>query len=211
MPRSDDIHDCLFCAKSVVVGDLNARHRSFGSPLRNQNSNGFTLYDITDAYENVEMLGNGQPTQVRGGRLDYAILFNMNELEASADILYELLSYYFALKVKLGVDKVCIPSARSRYKLKNDQHRELISKVSEWYKDYKHAVHDENQFYEDLLKIIDFILVQAGGVSQSTYFADKQVKGWNTLLGKAHSLWSKDPNDTSSQSAMLQIAECTNE
>ncbi|KAK7076912.1 hypothetical protein SK128_000150, partial [Halocaridina rubra] len=91
-------------AKSILVGDLNA---------------GFAFYDIIDANENVEMLGNGQPTHVRGGRLDYAILFNMNESEASADTLYALLSDHFALKVKLGLDKVCIPSARSRYKLKS--------------------------------------------------------------------------------------------
>lgn len=107
---------------------------------------------------------------LRGGRLDYAILFNMNEVRASIDILYELVSDHFTLKVTLGLDKVCGPTARTRYKLKDGQHRELMSKVKDWYKCYKNTVHDVIEFYEDMLQVIDSILSkvksQEGGISQ---------------------------------------------
>ncbi|KAK7081934.1 hypothetical protein SK128_010454 [Halocaridina rubra] len=95
----------------------------------------------------------------------------MNEIEASADILYELLSDPFAIKVKLGLDKVCIPYASKT----NDKQ------------------------------------AHPGRRCKSTYFSDKQVKGWNTFIRKAQSQWSKDPTDTRSWSAMLQIAGCTTE
>lgn len=39
MLRSEDLPDCVFSDKSLLVGDLNARHRSLGSFFGSQNSN----------------------------------------------------------------------------------------------------------------------------------------------------------------------------
>ena len=41
------------------------------------------------------------------------------------------------------------------------------------------------------------------------YVNDKIVKGWNKLLRKAQSKWSKNPNDQECKETMLQIAEHT--
>ena len=78
----EDLPDCLFSDECLLIGDLNARHRRLGSSFGSQNSNGLAPWDIVDTYENIQILGNGKPTHVRGGRLVYAIMFNMNEVQA---------------------------------------------------------------------------------------------------------------------------------
>ena len=142
------------------------------------------MWDIVDTYENIQILGNRKPTHVRGGKLDYAIMFNMNEVQAVLDILYELMSDHFPIIVTLGVDKVCSPATRTRYKLKDGQHVEFISKVRDWYTDYKQTVHDVDKFCKDLLRVIDGILrktksrqTHSSERFKSAYFTDKQVKG----------------------------------
>ena len=69
-----------------------------------------------------------------------------------SDILYELMSDHLVIIVTLGVDMVCDPATRTRYKLKDGQHVEFISKVRDWYTDYKHTVHGVDKFYKDLLR-----------------------------------------------------------
>ena len=133
----EDLPDCLFSDKRLLVGCLNARHRNLGSISGSQNINGFVWNDILDALDNVKVLGKGEATHVRGGRLDYAVLFNMNEFQADACNVYELLRDHFALKVVLFVDKLVCPTTKKRYKLKEGQHTQLITKVDEWYKEYK--------------------------------------------------------------------------
>lgn len=128
MLRTEDLPESCFSDKSLLVGDLNARLRSLGSSLGSQNSNGLAVRDINDGLGNVLILWNSKLTHVTGGRLDWAIIFNMNEVQTCPDILYELVSGHFALKVTLVLDKVCGLTTRARYRLKNRQHGELICK-----------------------------------------------------------------------------------
>ena len=83
------------------------------------------------------------------------------------------------------------------------------------YRNYEHINghgNDENIFYDDLLTVIDSILdvplqTCTRSIGKSIYANDKVVQGWNKLLRKAQSNWSKNPGDNQSKETMMQIAD----
>ena len=67
--------------------------------------------------DDINMLGNNEPTHLRGGRLDYAVLFNMFGFSANASAVGDLVSDHFALSVNVHIDKIQRNGQRQRYKL----------------------------------------------------------------------------------------------
>ena len=216
----DDLPSCIFNENCLVMGDLNARHKNLGS-TGSQNRNGHALNSILGSIDNVKMLGNDEPTHVRGGRIDYALLFNMADYRAKAEVIKDLLSDHFAIMVFLKIEKITFDNKRKRLVLKDEGKADFIKKIEEWYKTYKSINghnNDENKFYEDLLYNIERILDCPRRVNNASYVAkkpkytdDKLVKGWSKLLRKAQSNWSKNPSDNKLKDTMLQIAECTSD
>lgn len=216
----EDMPDCIFTDKCLLMGDMNARHPNLGT-LGISNRNGNVLHNILNSLDDVKVLGIDEPTHVRGGRLDYAILFNMVSCEGCAEIVRDLLSDHFAIRVSLDIEKIVYDKSRKVYHLKDDKTDDFKKKVSEWYKTYKNNNghgNDENKFYEDLMNVIDKILdrpkqpeLDNCNRTKSRYVDDKVVKGWCKLMRKAQSKWSKNPSDHKSKEIMLQIADCTTE
>ena len=216
----EDLPSCVLDENCLLMGDLNARHYNLGTK-GTPNRNGYILNNILESIDTVRVLGNGGPTHVRGGRIDYAILFNMIECRANAVVVGNLLSDHFAINVSLNIEKMVFNKGRKRYKLKNERKVEFIERIDEWYKAYKSINghnNDENVFYEDLLNVIDGILNtprepgnKISHYNKSRYVDDKIVKGWSRLLRKSQSRWSKNPCDEQSKETMVQIAECTTE
>ena len=210
----DDLPDIIFAEDCLLVGDLNARHNNLGTKGF-QNRNGIALNCLLDSIEDVKVLGNGEPTHVKGGRLDYAILFNMLEVQADFKNVDTLLSDHTAINVRLHLEKITHVNNRKKYFLREEQQREFVARVSDWYKEYKKlGVRDENRFNDDLLRVVDNILsnkkTKSNHVSKqkSMYINDKFVKGWNNLLRKCHSKWSKDPNNEKNRKTLIEVAEC---
>ncbi|XP_064104322.1 uncharacterized protein LOC135214183 [Macrobrachium nipponense] len=214
----ENLPKVIFNEYCLLVGDLNARHHDLGSS-GSQNRNGFVLNNILNSLENVKVSGNGAPTHVRGGRIDYAVLFNTFECTADALVVTELVSDHFALEVSLSINKMFVSKKRKCYHLKPDRKLEFMNKVGEWYTHYKEVnghQNDENIFYEDLLTVIDSILNTPikGGFSsfkKSVYSNDKIVRGWDKLLRKAQRNWNKNPNDNRRRETLMQIADGTAE
>ena len=154
----DDLPDLIFADECLLVGDLNARHKNLGS-TGSQNHNGIILISFLSSIEDAKVLGAGEPTHLKGGRLDYAVIFNMLDVQAESKVVDTLLSDHFAIEVKLHVDKMFVNN-RKRYSIKDGQHCDFQEKeVSNWYKEYKKLqIKDKNIFYEDLLQVIDSIL-----------------------------------------------------
>ena len=120
---------CIFDERCLVLGDLNARHHKLGSQ-GSQNKNGFVLYNILESLDNVRVLGNGEPTHIRGGRIDYALLFNMYEYRADALVVGDLLSDHFAMEVSLGMEKNSFNKRRKRYRLNERIKPDFVKRVT---------------------------------------------------------------------------------
>lgn len=214
----EDLPSCILDNKCLVMGDLNARHRELGT-TGSQNKNGHVLKSIVDSLESVKILGNPEPTHVRGGRIDYAMLFNMEEFNGSARVLSILVSDHFALSITINVEKQILFTKRKRLSLKEEDKPSFINGIIEWYDSYKRNDghnNDENKFYDDLLGIVNKLLDKPRKNNKKNskkgvrYSDDKVIKGWNKLLKKAHSNWSKNQNEQNKE-LMLQIADCTSE
>ena len=212
----EDLPDVIFSEICLLVGDLNARHPYFGSTGGTHNTNGVVLKSFLDATENVKILGDIKPTHVKGGRLDYAILFNMDNILTRSVIVPELLSDHFAIRVDLYIDKLIYQQKRKRYVFKDSKHRaEFCRKIEVWCKEYKKCdIKDENVFYEDLLHTIESILDRPESQSRNIvakkkpdYCNDNLVKGWGKILRKCQSKWNRDPTDDLSKNTMLKVAE----
>ena len=146
----------------------------------------------------------------------------MVSCEGCAEIVRDLLSDHFAIRVSLNIEKIVYDKSRKVYHLRDDKIDDFQEKVSDWYENYKYNNghgNDENKFYEDLMTVVDKILDrpkqpelnESNNKPKSRYVDNKVVKGWCNLLRKAQSKWSKNPSDQKSKEIMLQIADCTTE
>ena len=98
--RSDDLPDCFLEEKSLLMGDLNARHKDLGSHFTT-NINGVRWKAFLDATDTVMLTGDSVPTHTQGGRLDYVALSNVFQCPIETHLLPTLLSDHFALETTL--------------------------------------------------------------------------------------------------------------
>ena len=214
----DEFPDVIFAEDTILLGDLNARHFNLGS-TGFQNHNGIVLNSFLEGAENVTVLGKGEPTHIKGGRLDFGIIFNMSGVQANLSVISTLLSDHFALSIGLDIEKISFVDNRKRYLLRQEKHKQFIYEIRQWYKEYKKLnVTDENQFLDDLLQVIDSLLCkqrkndcEKSNVSKPAYYNDKIVKGWNKLLKKCHRSWSKDPANVKLKETMAEVASISTE
>ena len=209
---SDDMPDCLFNDTCLLVGDINARHERLGT-MGASNANGRGWIHFLEELDNINILGDAEPTHLRGGRLDYAILFNMCGIIANANVVGDLVSDHFALSVSIHIDKAQRTSKRQRYNLPDNKKQLLVDTVQNWYAEYKYA--DIDNFFKDLLQTIYPVLTRHSHKSESNrkrqnYARDKIVQGWNKLLRKVHRDWSVDHNNPKIRAALVETGKiCT--
>ena len=91
---------CLFEDKSVIMGDLNARHKDLGS-FQTSNVNGTRFKAFLESTNTVQLTGENIPTHIQGGRLDYVVFINLYVELAETHLLRHLLSDHFALETTL--------------------------------------------------------------------------------------------------------------
>ena len=98
--------------QSVIMGDLNARHKELGSHLTT-NANGVRWKAFLDTTDTAVLTGDHTPTHVQGGRLDYVALINMPTYTAQTYLVRSLLSDHFALVTTLPVQSApAVPRKR---------------------------------------------------------------------------------------------------
>ena len=205
----DDLPNCLFTEKCLLMGDLNARHHNLGT-VGTPNKNGHILYNLLECIDDVKILGSDEPTHVRGGRIDYAFLFNMIDYAGDAAVVKDLLSDHFAIHATLVVEKLMFNIKRKIYNLKDDDISDFKNRIAEWYVTYKSEEghnNDENKFYDDLGNAVDRALDKPREpkyvrCNSSRYVDDKIVNGWSKLLRKAQTKWSKNPGDQECKETM---------
>ena len=95
--------ECILEEKSILMGDINARHRDLGS-YQTTNVNGTRWKAFLDSADNVMVTGDSVPTHVQGGRLDYVAFINFPLPSAETHLLPSLLSDHSALETTLLLD-----------------------------------------------------------------------------------------------------------
>lgn len=189
--------DCIYTNPSLVIGDLNARHTSLGT-VGSINANGVKWLQFLQDHPDTCLLGNNEPTHIRGGRLDYACVLNSQGIMGEARVVRELLSDHFALNVELPLGKKQVHFQRKRLNINKDMKNYFIQNMGDWYQQYTPLCVDS--FYEDMVENIEKLVQREnnGGRGSKThgpkkfkYSNDQQVKGWERMLRSAHKEWLK--------------------
>ena len=205
--------DCIFSEVTLLAGDLNAKHNQLGD-LKG-NNNGAAFYQFLQDYDDVILLGDASATHIKGGRLDYACIFNGQGLTGQCHLQPELLSDHFALAVTLPVEKRHSMSRRKRIMLPKspDNIARFVRNIARWYNNYTPI--DLDTFYEDLRSKVEEFLYNGERTSchgvthkrKETYTDDVIVKKWNRLLRAAHKKWVQLGKSDATKEVLLETAK----
>lgn len=138
--------DYVLEEQTVIMGDLNARHKELGSHLTT-NANGVRWKAFLDTTDTVVLSGEHAPTHVQGGRLDYVALINMPTYTAETLLVRSLLSDHFALETTFPVQSaLAVP--RKRLTVPPSRMAGLVVHVMAWYSAVKGSFADAEALYD---------------------------------------------------------------
>ena len=87
---------------TLVTGDFNAHHNILSS-LSPTNEAGEHIAQVLDDFHNVSILNNGQPTHVRGGRLDLSFISTPLRTSTEWNVHPTLMSDHYATKMSIEI------------------------------------------------------------------------------------------------------------
>lgn len=195
---------------TVLVGDLNSRHRDLGSH-RTNNVNGVRWKAFLDASETAVLTGDNVPTHVQGGRLDYVTLFNMPAFTAQTLISRCLLSDHFALETTILIQPAPAVS-RKRLAVPAARMPRLVAEVGAWYHTVKGAFTDAASLYHGLLDTVESFVAAGRAPPRpakrrlQTYASDPAVSNCQRTLASYQRRWQQDPADRAARDAMVAVA-----
>ena len=102
----------------------------------NFNFNGRRLLDFLGGSELIRALGNGDPTHILEGRLDYACLFCDVHRSSSLETVSSLLSDRFAILARINLVQSSSKAGRKRLELPEDKRDDFINQMSDWFDEY---------------------------------------------------------------------------
>ena len=96
--------DPLIYENIIYAGDFNAKHPNF-SPLTHKvtNTNGRRLHPFI-TQNGMNIIGENQPTHLKGGRLDYFIKGGLKEAESSFRRINLLISDHYAIECNISLN-----------------------------------------------------------------------------------------------------------
>lgn len=204
----DGFPQYIYTEPTLLVGDFNARHSKLGSLGNTINGNGRKWYKYLNGCEDLRLIGNPQPTHLRGGRLDYACLYGDPYRDCTMEIVDSLLSDHFALKVELNTQQRSYTASRKRLNLQAEDKGHFIKSVGDWYNTY--APNNVHDFVCDLNYTIESLLGcsvrkrgRPRGKSNNSnnknnkkwYTDDPKVKYFNKLVSGVAKKWRQNPTD----------------
>ena len=145
-----DLPDFLHTEPTVLMGDLNTRHKKLGDSTTN--TNGRRLISLLSAYEDVQIIGNNEPTHIYGGGLDKCIGFNLSYTTHSSDVVTDLMSDHSPIQASIHVANDTPTGGklnRRRITVKQEHESQFIDFIHDWYKDYKPD--NYQSFHDDLI------------------------------------------------------------
>ena len=114
---------------TLITGDFNAHHNMLSSPSTS-NEAGQHIAQLLEDFPNTALLNNGQPTHIRGGRLDLSFISTPIRALSEWNVHPTLMSDHFATKINIETPQLPpIPPPPPRWNQEladwNIFHREL--------------------------------------------------------------------------------------
>ncbi|XP_063849706.1 uncharacterized protein LOC135093957 [Scylla paramamosain] len=192
----ENFPDYVLEEQTVIMGDLNARHKELGSHLTT-NANGVRWKAFLDTTDIVVLFGGHAPTHVQGGRLNYVALINMPTYTAETLLVRSLLSDHFALETIFPVQSgPAVPRKRLT--------------VPCCPCDGSFA--DAEALYDGLLLTIRGFITTPRALARIhtprrwTYTTNPVILNCQQMLTAYQRHWQLNPADTESRDAMVTVA-----
>ena len=185
-------HPCL------IAGDFNAHHPLLHS-LSATNAAGIHLARLLEDINTVKLLNDGQPTHVRGGRLDLTIVTAALATGATWTLHQTLTSDHFATITDLHVDAPDIPLPPPKWNTKKADWNLFRTTMDAWWNSYD-PCNDLNQreadFTEAITRAADIAIPKtkpAKRKSRDWWFYTPEVREVNRRLTDARKWHQRNP------------------
>ena len=185
---------------TLITGDFNAHHNILSSPAHT-NEAGEHIAQILNDFHNVTLLNNGQPTHIRGGRLDLTFISTPLRPITEWNIHPTLMSDHFATKICIETPLLPpIPPPPPRWNQEladwNIFHREL----QQWSANY--VIPDDIDLFEQQLiaaihaaadKAMPKKSTNSRNFKDSWYYC-QEVRMLKTRLNRVRKLYRRRPS-----------------
>ncbi|MPC63308.1 hypothetical protein E2C01_057405 [Portunus trituberculatus] len=197
--------------QSVIMGDLNARHKELGSHFTT-NANGVRWKAFLDTTETALLTGEHATTHVQGGRLDYVALINMPTYTAEPFFVRFLLSSHLALETTLPMKSILVVP-RKRLMVPPSTIAGLIVHVLAWYSAVKDSFGDSEALYNGLLNTIKGFIMTLRVLSRAhiphcwNYDTNPVILNFEQMLVTYQRCWTLNPANAESRVAMISFLD----
>ena len=185
----------------LVAGDLNAHHPMLQSPSP-ANPTGRHLAVLLQDIPHVRLLNTGEPTHIRGGRLDLTLVSGDLAAGASWQVHPTLTSDHFATLTTLPVAPPAPPRPPPRWNLRRADWARFQASLDEWWATYQ-PPGDLHQQERDLTAAIqraaDAAIPRCAPSRRHRpdwWFYNEEVREHNHRVNVHRKLYKKRPNPT---------------
>ena len=184
---------------TLITGDFNAHHTILSSPTPN-NETGAHIVHVLDNFQNIAIVNNGQPTHIRGGRLDLTFITATLRTLVTWSIHPTLMSDHFATVTEIEMPQLPpIPPPPPRWDLSTADWGIFQRELLHWAENYT-LPDDINQLEQDLTNAFHRAADKAMRIKtpgnytyKDSWYYCKEVRELKTTLNRVRKLHRRRP------------------
>ena len=188
--------------QSFIGGDFNAHHTILNSPGRN-NADGEHIAYLLGEFPNIELLNNGEPTHIRGGRLDLSFTNSSLKSKTKWQVHSHLTSDHFATKTTITLEKLPpIPPPPARWDQDRADWNKFQQSLANWHASYTPPPNNINALTADLVaaftKAADDSMPKTKPAKRNyndSWYYCQEVKEAKQRVNRTRKLYRKRPTE----------------
>ena len=194
---------------TLIAGDFNAHHQMLSSPSP-ANEAGEHIAILLNDYHNISLINNGQPTHIRGGRLDLTFITTTLRSIVRWHIHPTLMSDHFATITKIETPQLPpVPPPPPRWNQELADWGVFQNEMEQWAANYA-IPNDIDLFEQDLVSAIHNAADKSmpkkstgNHTYKDSWYYNQEVRRLKTQLNRVRKLHKKRP---SAENLQLLIA-----
>ena len=185
---------------TLITGDFNAHHQILSSPTA-PNEAGEHIAHLLNDFHNISLVNNGQPTHIRGGRLDLTFISTPIRTLVKWDVHPTLMSDHFATVTDIETPQLPpIPPPPPRWNQELADWHIFKTEIEEWAANYE-IPNDINIFEQQLIAAVHNAANKAmpkkstgNHTFKDSWYYCQEVRELKTRLNRVRKLHKRRPS-----------------